>query len=114
MGFFDGWGQLQHLGDLPLWRKLLLGCIVGLWVLLGNRHVSKAFDIYASAPHNPVPETKQVYPVHVEGGYLRYVTKKDAEEWEYLKTTTGSIIGVLALTMGLLLVLPCNPRSRRC
>lgn len=111
MGFFNGWGQLQALGDLPVWRKLLLGCIVGLWLLLGNRHVSKAADIYVSAPHTPVVETKQVYPVHVKGGYLRYVTKRDAEEWEYLNTTTGPIIGVLALTMGLLLVFPSNPRT---
>jgi hypothetical protein len=111
MGLFDGWGQLQHLGDLPLWRKLLLGCIIGLWALFGNRHVSKAADIYVSAPHTPVVETKQVYPVHVEGGYLRYVTRRDAEEWEYLNTTTGDIIGVLALTMALLLLFPINPRT---
>ena len=33
--------------------------------------------------HTPVIKTKQLYPVHVNHGYLRYVTKEEAEKWEY-------------------------------
>jgi hypothetical protein len=85
--FFSGWGELQDLGDLPLWRKLLLLCCAGLWLLLGIGHLSKEADIYASAPHTPVTQTKHVYPVCVNHGYWRYLTKKEAEDWEFWNTT---------------------------
>lgn len=74
---FDRWGELRDLGDLPVWRKLLLSCCVGVWCFFGIKHFSQEIDIYASAPQTPVTETKQLYPVHVNHGYLRYVTKDD-------------------------------------
>jgi hypothetical protein len=111
MEFPNGWGELRDLADLPLWRKLLIVSIIGLWLFLGIRHLSKEADIYVSAPHAPVIETKQVYPVHVNHGYLRYVTKREAENWGFLSTTTGPIVGVLALTMALVLVTVRYPRA---
>jgi hypothetical protein len=75
------------------------------------RHFSKEADIYRSAPETPLIKTKQVYPVHVNHGYLRYVTKEEAEAWEFSNSTTGPIIGVTALTMLLLLGTFRYPRS---
>ena len=109
--FLKGWGELRNLGDLPVWRKLALLCCIGLWSFLGILHFSKEADIYASAPDTPVVKTKQVYPVKVNHGYLRYVTKQEAEQWEFSNSTTGPIIGVSALTMLLLLGTFRYPRS---
>jgi hypothetical protein len=78
------------LGDLPVWRKLGLFCCVGLWSFLGIRHFSEEANIYASAPEAPIAKTKQVYPVHVNRGYLRYVTKEKAQEWEFRRSTDCS------------------------
>jgi hypothetical protein len=99
----DRWGELRDLGDLPVWRKRLLACCVGVWCLFGGRHFSQEADIYTSAPQTPVIKTKQLYPVHVNHGYLRYVTKHEAEKWEFSNSTTGPIIGATAVTMLLLL-----------
>ena len=109
--FLNGLGELRNLGDLPVWRKLVLLCCVGLWSFLGIRHFSEEANIYASAPEAPVTKTKQVYPVHVNHGYLRYVTKEKAEQWKFTSSTTGPIIGVTALTMLLLLGTFRYPRS---
>ena len=98
-------------GDLPTWRKLLMACLVGIWLFLGSSHLFKELDIYSSAPQTPVVETRQSYPVRVNHGYLRYVTKKEAEDWAFASTTTGPIIGVLAVTMLLLLATSGNMRS---
>ena len=107
MGFLD---RLRNPGDLPVWRKVVLLCCAGVWMFLGIRHFSLEADIYASAPNDPVIQTKQVYPVHVNHGYLRYVTKEQAEQWAFSSRTTGPIIGVTALTM---LLFIAGFRSRR-
>ncbi len=86
-------------------------CCAGVWIFFGMRHFSQEADIYASAPNAPVVETKQVYPVHVNHGYVRYVTKERAEEWAFLSRTTGPIIGATAVTMLLLIASFRNPRS---
>ena len=109
--FLNGWGGLRNLADLPVWRRLVLLCCVGLWSFFGLRHFSQEADIYASAPETPVVKTKQVYPVRVNHGYLRYVTKQEADEWEFSNNTTGPIIGVTALTILLLLGTFRYPRS---
>jgi len=103
--------RLGDLGDLPVWRELLLSCCVGVWSFFGVRHFFQEVDIYTSAPQTPVIKTKQLYPVHVNHGYLRYVTKEEAEKWEYSNSTTGPIIGATALTMLLLLGTFRYPRS---
>jgi hypothetical protein len=108
LGFLD---RLRNPGDLPAWRKVVLLCCAGVWMFLGLRQFSLEADIYTSAPDGPIIQTKQVYPVHVNHGYLRYVTKEQAEEWAFSSRTTGPIIGVTALTMLLLIAGFGSPRS---
>jgi hypothetical protein len=107
----SGWSGPRDLGHLPLWRQLALLCCVVIWAFFGIRHFSMEADIYASAPQTPVIKTKQVYPVRVNHGYHRYVTKKEAVSWEFSNSTTGPIIGATALTMFLLVVTFRAPRS---
>jgi len=82
-----------------------------VWMFFGILQFSLEAQIYASAPNAPVIQTKQVYPVHVNHGYLRYVTKEQAEEWAFSSRTTGPIIGATALTMLLLIAAFRSPRS---
>ncbi len=111
MGVLRSWGELRDLGDLPVWRKILLMCCVGLWFFLGIRHFNQRAEIYASAPTSPVTKTKQVFPVYVNHGYLRYVTKEQAERWRFLEDTTGPVIGASAVTMLLLIGTFRDPHS---
>src|ERR1700740_223050 len=100
--FLGGLGEHHSTGDLPLWRHVLLLCCVGTWVIFGSRHFWKEIEIYPSTPHTQVANTKQVYPVPVNHGYLRYMTKEEAEAWEFSNSTTGPIfIGAAALAMRL-------------
>lgn len=111
MSFVNNWGGLRDLGDLPAWRKLLLLCAALVWFSLGMWHLSTEADIYASAPQAPEIATRQVYPVHVNHGYLLYVTKEEAAQWAFLNRTTGPVIGISALTMFFLIVTFHYPRS---
>jgi len=69
LGFLD---RLRNPEDLPAWRKVVLLCCAGVWMFFGIRQFSLKADIYASAPNGPVIQTKQVYPVHVNGYRLRH------------------------------------------
>jgi hypothetical protein len=106
--FIDG---LRNPGDLLVWRRMALICCAGVWIFFGMRQFSLEADIYTSAPNAPIIQTKQVYPVHVNHGYLRYVTKEQAEKWAFSSRTTGPIIGATALTMLLLIARFRSPGS---
>jgi hypothetical protein len=70
-----------YLADLPMWRKILLACAIGSFFFFGGKLFNKEADIYISAPSVPVAKTKQVYPVLVNHGYVRYLTRKEADDW---------------------------------
>jgi hypothetical protein len=110
------WGERYDFSELPIWRKIIsIGSGIAAFVIgatLGVSLPSKRIEIYHDAPTAPVPATKQVYPVHVEGGYLRYVTQEQAEQLDFLERTTGpSILGPL-VTAAIVLV-TYRPSRRR-
>jgi len=90
--------------ELPVWRKLLIALAIGLFFLLGYTLFSKEAEIYASAPGTPIAATRQVSPVRVNHGYLRYVTPEAAESLAHWREATGPSVGALALVVGALLL----------
>ena len=100
------WRKLERLSDLPLWRKLCLILCGAVWLFIGCKHLSKEAGIYSAAPHAPITQTGQIYPVHVNHGNLRYVTIVEFENWEFWHDNAGTVIGICALGMGMLIFLP--------
>jgi hypothetical protein len=93
-----------ELSELPLWRKVLIGLVVGFSALIGYSDFSTEADIYVSAPRAPVVATGQVSPVHVNHGYLRYVSPDAAANLAFLRVA-GPTVGALALVaVGILLL----------
>lgn len=74
------WGESYDWSTFPVWRKVLIGCFMVLFFIVGYQLFSEETDIYTTAPDIPVMETKQVVPVHVNHSNLRYVTEKEAEK----------------------------------
>ncbi len=109
--FPGGYGELRSLEDLPLWRKLLLGCGLALWIYLGCSALNKEADVYVSAPHVPVAATGQVYPVSVNHGALRYVTAKEKKEMDFSHYEAPPIIFGLMVGMFLLVWTFRYPRA---
>jgi len=93
-----------RVSELPLWRKLSIALAVGLFFWIGYTGFSKEADIYASAPTAPVTATRQISPVHVNHGYLRYVTPETAENLAFWREAMIPSIGALALVVGGLLL----------
>ena len=86
-----------------MWRKTLLACAVAVFFFFGYRLFDKEADIYASAPNVPVARTKQVYPVHVNHGYVRYLTQKEADDLDFWRKVTPAIVAPSLAVAGLLL-----------
>jgi hypothetical protein len=91
-----------YLADLPLWRKILLACAIGTFFFFGYRLFNKEADIYVSAPSTPVAGTRQVYPVLVNHGYVRYLTQKEADDLDFWRKVTPAIIAPSLAVAGLL------------
>jgi hypothetical protein len=98
------WGGRYEFSELPLWRKVSIVLAVGLFFFLGYTLFSKEAEIYASASEAPVAATRQVSPVRVNHGYVRYVTHETAENIGSWRQATGPSVGALALVVGALLL----------
>jgi len=92
-----------YLADLPMWRKILLACAIGSFFFFGGRLFNREADIYVSAPSTPLSSTKQVYPVLVNHGYVRYLTQKDADDLDFWRKMTPANVAP-SLAAALLLV----------
>lgn len=89
------------LWDLPLWRKAVILCAVMVFFVPGGTLFNKEVGIYTSAPKNPNLTTKQVSPVHVNHGYLRYVTSEEAEslaKWRAIAPALA-VVGIAAIAI---------------
>lgn len=93
-----------RLSDLPMWRKVLIALAVGLFFWIGYSSFSKEAAIYASAPTAPMTATRQVSPVHVNHGYVRYVTPETAETLAFWRQAMVPSAGMLALIVAALLL----------
>jgi len=100
------------LSELPLWRKVLIALAVGLFLGIGYTGFSKEAEIYTSAPTAPITATRQVSPVHVNHGYVRYVTPEIAENLAFWRRVMVPSTGALALIVGALLLTYGDGRAR--
>jgi len=98
-----------YFADLPIWRKILLACAIGSFFFFWYRLFDKEADIYVSAPSAPVASTKQVYPVLVNHGYVRYLTQKEADNLNFWRKITPAIVAPSLAVAGLL-VATCRNR----
>ncbi len=87
-----------------MWRKVSIALATGLFFWIGYTSFSKEAAIYASAPTAPITATRQVSPVHVNHGYLRYVTPEAAENLAFWTQAIVPGMGALAIVVGALLL----------
>ena len=66
------------ISEVPLWRKILITCLIAAFVFLGAATMDKRLTIYGEAPDHPVVSTGQVYEVYAIG-QIRYVTLQEKE-----------------------------------
>jgi hypothetical protein len=57
--------------DVPRWRKAVIGLAVIVFFIARSTLLDKELTIYTSAPAHPNFVTQQIYPGHVNHGYLR-------------------------------------------
>jgi hypothetical protein len=105
------WRDRYELADLPLWRKALLACGMALFCAVGGTLFTKETEICTSAPGVAVPAAGQVYPVHVNHGYVRYVTQNEADTLEFWRAATPPSIVTLFVAAALLLLTYRDGRS---
>jgi hypothetical protein len=101
-----------RFSELPLWRKVSIGLAVGLFFFVGARLFEKEAEIYTSAPATSQVATRQVYPVHVNHGYTRYVTPETADNLASWRAVSPSVVAGSLLVIGLLLVTYRGDRAR--
>jgi hypothetical protein len=107
------WKDHYDLVDLPMWRKTLLACVIGLFCFSGGKLFNTETEIYTSAPSVPVVSTRQVYPVQVNHGYVRYLTQKEADDLDFWRRVTPAIVGPSLAGAGLLILTYRNRRSEK-
>jgi hypothetical protein len=111
------WGERYDFSELPAWRKVVClvaaGAAMAVMVLFGSILPSKENEIYHSAPSSPVTANRQVYPVHVEGGYLRYVTPERANNLRFWRHTPEPIGGLLVTAALVLLTYRSGRRTAK-
>ena len=56
--------------------------------------VDKELDSYGGDPDHPITATGQIYPVHVNHGYLRYAKKDEHGSLVFWEDELGSWIGL--------------------
>jgi hypothetical protein len=98
------------LENVPLWRKILLACAIGSFFFFGGKLFSKEADIYTSAPREPVASTKQVFPVLVNHGHVRYLAQKEADDLDFWRKVTPAIVASSLAAAGLALATRRNRR----
>lgn len=106
LGIPNFWGERYDPEDLPTWRKVIaiasaLGAIV-TFLFVGSLAVPEELYIYRDAPSSPVPTTKQIYPIYVEHGHLRYITRQEVLKlalFAHASDAAGLLLVISALTM---------------
>jgi hypothetical protein len=89
--------------DLPLWRKAVIVGAAILFFVSGSMPFDKESNIYVSAPGQPNTATRQIYPVHVNHGYLRYVSKEEAESLAKWRSIGPALVAIALGTIGVTL-----------
>ena len=89
--------------DVPLWRKAAIVLAVIVFFLVGHTLFDKELTIYTSAPAHPNLVTKQIYPVHVNHGYLRYLTSEETESLASWRAVGPALLAVALATIGVAL-----------
>jgi hypothetical protein len=102
-----------RLSELPLWRKVLIVLAMGLFFFVGAKLFNKEVEIYTSAPAAPVAATRQISPVHVNHGYVRYVTPEAAENLASWRAAGPSIVALALMLVGALLLTYRGDRRTR-
>ena len=92
------------LSELPLWRKVLIALAMSLFFFVGVKQFNKEAEIYTAAPTAPVAATRQVSPVHVIRGYVRYVTPETAENLASWRAIGPSVVALSLMLAGALLL----------
>ena len=90
---------MSDLSDLPLWRRAVIVFAMVLF-FIGSTPFDKELTIYTSAPSHPNAATRQIYPVHVNHGYLRYVTSDEAESLAKWRTGGPALIALALAAIG--------------
>jgi hypothetical protein len=89
---FDWW-------DLPLWRQAVIVDAFILFFVPGYTLFEKESTIYVSAPTQPNMSAKRIYPVHVNHGSLRYVSREEAESLAQWRTSGPILVAVAILAI---------------
>jgi len=86
------WGQPVEFADLPLWRKTLIVLAMLSFFAFGGRLFNREVDIYVSAPSAANSATAEIYPVHVNHGYVRYLTRQEDADLAFWRAVTPAIV----------------------
>lgn len=98
------WGEPLEVADLPIWRKALIVCTFALLFVVGARLPGREADIYVSAPRVANPSTGQIYPVQVNHGYVRYLTRQQDADLAFWRAVSPAIIAAWIAGTALLVV----------
>lgn len=66
--------------DVPVWAKVVVFLGLGMTITFGFMSGVTETLVYKYSPSVPVSATKQIYPVHIMHGSLKYVTREDMEQ----------------------------------
>jgi hypothetical protein len=98
---------------LPLWRRIVIVCCLGLAIFVGVMTFGREMDIYGSAPDHPVVATGQTYQVHVNHGFVRYVTLLERDKLIFWESNIGNLAGAPVLAAFLLWIFYKDPVVER-
>jgi hypothetical protein len=95
--------------NVPVWAKIVVFLGLGMTITFGFMSGVTETLVYNYSPSVPVSATKQIYPVHIMRGSLRYVKREDMEQlafWEdHLK------YGMIGLVAAILVLFPYRTRQ---
>jgi hypothetical protein len=88
-----------EISTVPAWRKIVL--VVGFCatIFIGFMVFTKEQDIYASGARTPSSATAETYPISVNHGYIRYLTREENDRLTFWRAFVGAplLLGLLLL-----------------
>src|SRR5580704_1905767 len=79
---------------LPAWRKIVLVCGLGFFLVVFIMSLNTELDIYGGDPDHLVAVTGHIYPTDVVHGNLRYTTKEEHDSRVFWHDKLGSWLGL--------------------
>jgi hypothetical protein len=88
-----------EISKVPVWRKVFFVICFCVTMFVGLIAFTKEAGVYASGARTPSSKTAETYPVSVNHGYIRYLTREEHDNLAFWRAFVGMplLAGILVM-----------------